>query len=123
MVELGLAIARKGVVGGKVDLAAKDGLDDGRGLELVDVALLIPQLHVLVVLIPALRVLLTVGLLQLVATTLLQEGLVVAPHLVIGRVMVHRIAGERQLGNAVHVTVVGNGNGRHTQVNGTLHHV
>ena len=123
VVELGLAIARKGVVGSEIDLAAKDGLDDGRGLELVDVTLLIPQLHILVVLLPALRVLLAVGLLQLIATALLQEGLVVAPHLVVGRVMVHRIAGERQLGNAVHVAVVGDGNGRHAQVDGTLHHV
>ena len=123
VVELGFAVARKGVVGSEVDLAAKDGLDDGRGFELVDIALLIPQLHILVVLLPALRVLLAVGLFQLVATALLQEGLVVTPHLVVGRVMVHRIAGERQLGNAVHIAVVGNGDGGHAQVDGALHHV
>ena len=47
VVELGLMVAGKRLVRRKVDLAAKDGLDDQRRLELVDVALLVPHGHVL----------------------------------------------------------------------------
>ena len=47
VVELGLMVAGERLVRRKVDLAAKDGLDDQRRLELVDVALLVPHGHVL----------------------------------------------------------------------------
>ncbi len=123
VVELGLAVAREGLIGGEIHLAAEDGLDDQRRLELVDIALLIPHSEVLHVLLVTARIGLLIGALELIATTLLQEGLVVAPDLVLGRTMVHGVAGQAELGNAVHVAVVGDGHGRHAQLDSARHHV
>ena len=95
MIELGLVVAGKGLVRRKVDLAAKDGLDDQGRLELVDVALLVPHGHVFDVLGMLARVCLGIGLHQLVAAVLFQEGLVVAPGFVLGRVVVDGVAGQR----------------------------
>ena len=103
MVELGLAVAREGLVGGEIHLATEDGLDDQRRLELVDIALLVPHREVLHVLLVTARIGLLIGALELVATALLQEGLVVAPDLVLGRAVVHGVAGEAELGDTVHV--------------------
>ena len=103
VVELGLMVAGKRLVRRKVDLAAKDGLDDQRRLELVDVALLVPHGHVLHILGMLARAGLGIGLHQLVAAVLFQEGLVVAPGFVLGRVVVDGVAGQRQIGYAVHV--------------------
>ena len=75
MVELGLMVAGERLVRRKVDLAAKDGLDDQRRLELVDVALLVPHGHVLDVLGMLARVCLGVGLHQLVAAVLFKKAL------------------------------------------------
>ena len=47
VIKLGLMVAGERLVRRKVNLAAKDGLDDQRRLELVDVALLVPHGHVL----------------------------------------------------------------------------
>lgn len=52
-----------------------------------------------------------------------QEGLVVAPGFVLGRVVVNGVAGQRQIGHAIHVAVVGNGDGGHAQLNGTVDHI
>lgn len=123
VVELGLMVAGKGLVRRKVDLAAKDGLDDQGRLELVDIALLVPHSHVLNVLGMLARVFLGVGLHQLVAAVLFQEGLVVAPGFVLGRVVVNGVAGQRQVGHAIHVAVIGNGHGRHAKLNGTVDHI
>ena len=123
MVELGLVVAGERLVRRKVDLAAKDGLDDQRRLELVDVALLVPHGHVLHILGMLARAGLGIGLHQLVAAVLFQEGLVVAPGFVLGRVVIDGVAGQRQVGYAVHVTVVGNGHGGHAKLNGTVDHI
>ena len=123
VVELGLAVARKGLVGGEIHLATEDGLDDQRRLELVDIALLVPHREVLHVLLVTARIGLLIGALELVATALLQEGFVVAPDLVLGRAVVHGVAGETELGDTVHVAVVGNGHGGHAQLDGARHHV
>ena len=123
VVELGLVVAGKGLVRRKVDLAAKDGLDDQGRLELVDVALLVPHGHVFDVLGMLARVCLGVGLHQLVAAVLFQEGLVVAPGFVLGRVVIDGVAGQRQVGHAIHVAVVGNGHGGHAKFNGTIDHI
>ena len=123
VVELGLVVAGKGLVRRKVDLAAKDGLDDQRRLELVDIALLVPHGHVLHILGMLARVFLGVGLHQLVAAVLFQEGLVVAPGFVLGRVVIDGVAGQRQVGHAIHVAVVGNGHGGHAKFNGTIDHI
>ena len=123
VVELGLVVASKGLVRRKVDLAAKDGFDDQGRLELVDVALLVPHGHVLHILGMLARVFLGIGLHQLVAAVLFQEGLVVAPGFVLGRVVVDGVAGQRQVGHAIHVAVVGNGHGGHAQLNGTVDHI
>ena len=123
VVELGLVVAGKGLVRRKVDLAPKDGFDDQGRLELVDVALLVPHGHVLHILGMLARVFLGIGLHQLVAAVLFQEGLVVAPGFVLGRVVVDGVAGQRQVGHAIHVAVVGNGHGGHAQLNGTVDHI
>ena len=123
MVELGLMVAGERLVRRKVDLAAKDGFDDQGRLELVDVALLVPHGHVLHILGMLARVFLGIGLHQLVAAVLFQEGLVVAPGFVLGRVVVDGVAGQRQVGHAIHVAVVGNGHGGHAQLNGTVDHI
>ena len=123
VVELGLMVAGKRLVRRKVDLAAKDGLDDQRRLELVDVALLVPHGHVLHILGMLARVFLGIGLHQLVAAILFQKGLVVAPGFVLGRVVVDGVAGQRQVGYAIHVAVVGNGHGGHAQLYGTVDHI
>ena len=123
VVELGLMVAGERLVRRKVDLAAKDGLDDQGRLELVDVALLVPHGHVLHILGMLARVCLGVGLHQLVAAVLFQEGLVVAPRLVLGRVVVDGVAGQRQVGHAVHVAVVGNSHGGHAQLNSAIDHI
>jgi len=93
VVELGLMVAGERLIRRKVNLAAKDGLDDQRRLELVDVALLVPHGHVFDVLGMLARVFLGIGLHQLVAAVLFQEGLVVAPRLVLGRVVVDGVTG------------------------------
>ena len=123
VVELGLMVAGKGLVRRKVDLAAKDGLDDQGRLELVDVAPLVPHGHVLHILGMLARVFLGIGLHQLVAAILFQEGLVVAPGFVLGRVVVDGVAGQRQVGHAIHVAVVGNGDGGHAQLYGAVDHI
>ena len=123
MVQLGLAVAGERVVGGEIHLAAEDGLDDQRGLELVDIALLVPHGHVFLILRVPARVLLGIGLLQLVAAALLQKRFVVAPYLVLGRAVVHGIAGQTQLGDAVHVAVIGDGNGGHAQLDRAIDHI
>ena len=69
------------------------------------------------------RVCLGIGLHQLVAAVLFQEGLVVAPGFVLGRVVIDGVAGQRQVGYAVHVAVVGNGHGGHAKFNGTVDHI
>ena len=71
----------------------------------------------------AARVLLGIGLLELVAAALGKERLVVTPHLVLGRAVVHGVAGESELGDAVHVTVVGDGHGGHAQLNRAVDHI
>ena len=123
VVELGLMVASKGLVRRKVDLAAKDGLDDQRRLELVDVALLVPHGHVLHILGMLARVFLGIGLHQLVAAILFQKGLVVTPGFVLRRVVVDGVAGQRQVGHAIHVAVVGNGDGGHAQLYGAIDHI
>ena len=123
VVELGLVVAGKGLVRRKVDLAPKDGFDDQGRLELVDVALLVPHGHVLHILGMLARVFLGIGLHQLVAAVLFQEGLVVTPGFVLGRVVVDGVAGQRQVGHAVHVAMVGNGDGGHAQLNGAVDHI
>ena len=123
VVELGLMVAGERLVRRKVNLAAKDGLDDQRRLELVDVALLVPHGHVLHILGMLARVCLGIGLHQLVTAVLFQEGLVVAPSFVLGSVVVDGVAGQRQVGHAVHVTVVGNGHGGHAQLNSAVDHI
>ena len=69
------------------------------------------------------RVCLGIGLHQLVAAILFQEGLVVAPCLVLGRVVVDGVAGQRQVGHAIHIAVVGNGDGGHAQLYGAVDHI
>ena len=123
VVELGLVVAGERLVRRKVDLTAKDGLNDQGRLELVDVTLLIPHGHVFDVLGMLARVGLGIGLLQLIAAVFFQEGLIVAPRLVLGRIVVDGVAGQRQIGHAVHVAVVGNGHGGHAQLNGTVDHI
>ena len=123
VIKLGLMVAGERLVRRKVNLAAKDGLDDQRRLELVDVALLVPHGHVLHILGMLARVCLGIGLHQLVATVLFQEGLVVAPGFVLGRVVVNGVTGQRQIGHAIHVAVVGNGDGGHAQLNGAVDHI
>ena len=123
VVELGLMVAGERLVRRKVDLAAKDGFDDQGRLELVDVALLVPHGHVLHILGMLARVFLGIGLHQLVAAVLFQEGLVVTPGFVLGRVVVNGVAGQRQVGHAIHVAVVGNGHGGHAKLNGTVDHI
>ena len=123
VVELGLMVAGERLVRRKVDLAAKDGLDDQGRLELVDVALLVPHGHVLHILGMLARAFLGIGLHQLVAAVLFQEGLVVTPGFVLGRVVVNGVAGQRQVGHAIHVAVVGNGHGGHAKLNGTVDHI
>ena len=71
VVQLGLAVARQGVIGGEIHLATEDGLDDQGRLELVDVALGIPHREVLHVLLVAARIGFPIGALELVAATLL----------------------------------------------------
>ena len=46
-----------------------------------------------------------------------------APGFVLGRVVVDGVAGQRQVGHAVHVAVVGNGHGGHAKLNGTIDHI
>ena len=123
VVELGLVVAGERLVRRKVDLAAKDGFDDQGRLELVDIALLIPHGHVLHILGMLARVFLGIGLHQLVAAVLFQEGLVVAPGFILGRVVIDGVAGQRQVGHAIHVAVVGNGHGRHAQLNSAVDHI
>ena len=123
VVELGLMVAGERLVRRKVDLAAKDGFDDQGRLELVDVALLVPHGHVLHILGMLARAFLGIGLHQLVAAVLFQEGLVVAPRLVLGRIVVDGVAGQRQVGHAVHVAVVGNGHGGHAKLYGAVDHI
>ena len=69
------------------------------------------------------RVCLGVGLHQLVTAVLFQEGLVVAPRFVLGRVVVDGVASQCQVGHAVHVAVVSNGHGGHAQLNGAIDHI
>ena len=123
VVELGLVVAGERLVRRKVDLAAKDGFDDQGRLELVDVALLVPHGHVLHILGMLARVFLGIGLHQLVAAILFQKGLVVTPGFVLRRVVVDGVAGQRQVGHAIHVAVVGNGDGGHAQLYGAIDHI
>ena len=123
VVELGLVVAGERLVRRKVDLAPKDGFDDQRWLELVDVALLIPHGHVLHILGMLARAGLGIGFHQLVAAVLFQEGLVVTPGFVLGRVVVDGVAGQCQVGHAIHVAVVGNGDGGHAQLYGAVDHI
>ena len=46
-----------------------------------------------------------------------------APGFVLGRVVIDGVAGQRQVGYAVHVTVIGNGHGGHAKLNGTVDHI
>ena len=62
VVELGLVVAGERLIRRKVNLAAKDGLDDQGRLEFVDVALLVPHGHVLHILGMLARVCLGIGL-------------------------------------------------------------
>ena len=64
-----------------------------------------------------------IGFHQLVAAVLFQEGLVVTPGFVLGRIVVDSVAGQRQVGHAIHVAVVGNGDGGHAQLYGTVDHI
>ena len=123
VVQLGLLVARQGVVRREIDLAAKDGLDHQRRLYRVNAALGVPRGHILMELLVGARILLRIGLLQLCAAALLQKRLVVTPGLVLRRAMVNRVACKAQLGDTVHVAVVGQRNCRHTKLDGATHHV
>ena len=46
-----------------------------------------------------------------------------APHLVFRRGVVDGIAGKAELRDAVHIPVIGEGDGWHTQVDGALDHI
>ena len=46
-----------------------------------------------------------------------------APDLVLGRAVIHGIAGQAELGHAVHVPVIGDGHGRHAEIDRALDHV
>ncbi len=123
VVELGLAIARQRVVRREIHLAAKDGLDYHRRLKVVDIALFVPASHVFNVLSMSCRIFLGVGLYQLIAATLLKKRLIVAPSLVLWRVVVYCIARKAQVGHAIHVAVISNGYCRHTKLYRSIHHV
>ena len=118
MVELGLAVARKGLVGCEVDLAAKNGLDNRSGLDGVERAALVP----------CRAVALPLGAGALVRRGLAEVALgkdcaVVLPLLEVGRAVVDGVARETELGDAVHVAVIGKGNGRHAELDRALDHV
>ena len=73
-------------------------------------------------LVPA-RIFLGVGALELVAAALLEERLVLAPYLVLRRAVVNGVAGEAELGDAVHVAVIGDCHGGHAKIDRALDHV
>ncbi len=123
VIELGLAVARQRVVRREIYLAAKDGLNYHRRLKVVDIALFVPASHVFNILSMSCRIFLRVGLYQLIAATLLKKRLVVAPGLVLWRVVVYRVTRKAQVGHTIHVAMIGNSHCRHTKLHCAIHHV
>ena len=121
VVELGLVVAREGVVGREVGLAAKDGLHERAGLDLVEVAAGLVGSDVCLPLGVGHRLLLGVRLDDLAA--LLVVLLVMEPLLPVDLLVVVLGALEVEVGHAVHVAVVRDGHGRHLLVYGALDHV
>ena len=119
MVELGLAVAAELAVGREVDLTAQDGLDQGarpHGTDVVDVMRALPRGDVRLPLGVGAVVLLGVGgvgLGFLDRPSLLEALDVALPLLVVGLVVVVAVCSEGEVGDAVHVAVVCEGDGRH----------
>ena len=120
VVELGLMVAGQGGVRREIDLAAKDGLDARLRLHRVKVFAPLVAGHVALPLGMA-HDICRVGLFH--CTAFRQVVLVVEPLVIVWFLMIDGIGGQRQLGHAAHVAVVGDGHGRHPQIHGPLHHI
>ena len=118
MVELGLAVARKRLVWGEIDLTAEDGLDDRIGLGALERTLGLPCGAVAL---PLGACLVVLG--RLAEIPLGEGGLVVLPLLEIERGVVHRVARETELRDTVHVPMVGERHGGHTELDRAVDHV
>ncbi len=118
MVELGLVVARKRLVWGEIDLAAKDGLDDRIGLGALERTLGLPCGAVAL---PLGARLVVLG--RLAEIPFSEGGLVVLPLLEIERCVVYRVAREAELRDTVHVPMVGERHGGHTELDRTVDHI
>ena len=120
VVELGLMVAREGVIRREVGLAAEDGLHERARLHLVEVAAGLVRGDVDLPLRVCLGLLLRVGLHDLAALGVVL--LVMEPLLPIRLLVVVLGALEVEVGHTIHIAVIRDGDGGHLEVDGALHH-